>query len=176
MAKTPIAVLAYDSAPYRNRPVLGGSASWTDLVKRGISGNLIHRVEPTRFRGWIDGSPDDALAALSRDLAGQPAPVEVQGGQVAEVPKLRRDLARQIVRVEIQALQVFETAKLRWNGSRQSVAAEQETLQAPQGPEFRRDRACRDPGLPENSSCFLATVRRPTSSQRQVASGVGGFF
>ena len=44
--------------------VLGDAADWADLVKRGIAGNLIHRISQAKFRGWIDGSPDDALAAL----------------------------------------------------------------------------------------------------------------
>ena len=37
---------------------------WDSLLKRGISGNLINRIEQARFRDWIDGSRDDALIAL----------------------------------------------------------------------------------------------------------------
>ena len=44
--------------------VLAGDQGWDSLVKSGIGGNLIHRVELKRFRDWIDGSPDEALLAL----------------------------------------------------------------------------------------------------------------
>ena len=44
--------------------VIGGAGGWADLVKRGIGGNLVFSIAQTRFRGWVDGSPDDALAAL----------------------------------------------------------------------------------------------------------------
>ena len=37
---------------------------WADLVKRGVAGNLVFRVSQAKIRGWVDGSPDDALAAL----------------------------------------------------------------------------------------------------------------
>ena len=44
--------------------VLAGGQDWDTLVKSGIGGNLIHRVELKRFRDWIDSSPDEALSAL----------------------------------------------------------------------------------------------------------------
>ena len=44
--------------------VLGDANGWGDLVKRGIGGNLVFSISQAKFRGWIDGSPDDALAAL----------------------------------------------------------------------------------------------------------------
>ena len=37
---------------------------WGDLVKRGIAGNLIHPIEQSKFRHWIDSFPDAALDAL----------------------------------------------------------------------------------------------------------------
>ena len=37
---------------------------WPDLVKRGISGNLIYSVEMAKFRDWLDDFPDDALLVL----------------------------------------------------------------------------------------------------------------
>ena len=37
---------------------------WRDLVKRGISGNLIYSVEMAKFWDWLDAFPDDALLAL----------------------------------------------------------------------------------------------------------------
>ena len=44
--------------------VLGDADDWASMVKRGIGGNLIFRIEQARFRGWLDDSPDDALVAL----------------------------------------------------------------------------------------------------------------
>ena len=43
---------------------LVGSDKWSDLVKRGITSNLVHHVSNARFRDWIDAEPDEALAAL----------------------------------------------------------------------------------------------------------------
>ena len=44
--------------------VMEGTDRWPELVKRGIAGPFVFRVEQARFREWIDGSPDDALVAL----------------------------------------------------------------------------------------------------------------
>ena len=44
--------------------VLAGADGWGSLVKRGIAGNLINRIEQSRFRRWIDAYPDDATIAL----------------------------------------------------------------------------------------------------------------
>ena len=44
--------------------VLSGAEDWASLVKRGIAGNIIHNVQQSRFRSWIDESPEDALKAL----------------------------------------------------------------------------------------------------------------
>ena len=44
--------------------VLAGTDDWADLVKRGISGIIIHYIQQDKFRRWIDGSPDDAQRAL----------------------------------------------------------------------------------------------------------------
>ena len=44
--------------------VLAGTDGWGSLVKSGIAGNLIHRIELSKFRNWVDESPDDALLAL----------------------------------------------------------------------------------------------------------------
>ena len=44
--------------------VLGFADGWDILVKRGIGGNLINRIEQARFRDWIDEYPDDAIIAL----------------------------------------------------------------------------------------------------------------
>ena len=46
--------------------VRSDAEDWADLVKRGIAGNLIHNVQQSRFRNWIDESPDDALNALQK--------------------------------------------------------------------------------------------------------------
>ena len=44
--------------------VLGEAVNWQAFVKRGISGNLVYRIQQTRFRYWIDQSPGEALLAL----------------------------------------------------------------------------------------------------------------
>ena len=44
--------------------VLNESDGWADLVKRGIAGKLIVGFNQSKFRKWIDASPDDALQAL----------------------------------------------------------------------------------------------------------------
>ena len=46
------------------RTVTQGGDDWIDLVKRGIGGNLVHRIEQAKFRDWIDDAPDDARFAL----------------------------------------------------------------------------------------------------------------
>ena len=44
--------------------VLAGAEGWDSQVKNGIAGNLIHPIEQSKFRDWIDGSPEEALPAL----------------------------------------------------------------------------------------------------------------
>ena len=44
--------------------VLAGADGWASLVKSGIAGNLIHPIEQSKYRHWIDDSPSDALRAL----------------------------------------------------------------------------------------------------------------
>ena len=44
--------------------VLAGTEGWGSLVKNGIAGNLIRPIEQSRFRDWIDGSPEEALPTL----------------------------------------------------------------------------------------------------------------
>ena len=44
--------------------VLGSKDGWTNLVKTGINCNLIFRIDLSKFRDWVDESPDLALAAL----------------------------------------------------------------------------------------------------------------
>ena len=44
--------------------VLAATEGWGNLVKNGIGGNLIHPIEQSKFRDWIDGSPEEALPAL----------------------------------------------------------------------------------------------------------------
>ena len=44
--------------------VTQGIDDWIDLVKRGIGGNLVHRIEQAKFRDWMDAAPDDARFAL----------------------------------------------------------------------------------------------------------------
>lgn len=44
--------------------VLADAEGWGSRVKTGIAGNLIHPIEQSKFRHWIDDSPSDALLAL----------------------------------------------------------------------------------------------------------------
>ena len=44
--------------------VLAGADDWTDVVKSGVSGSIIHFTQQDNFRSWIDRSPDEALRAL----------------------------------------------------------------------------------------------------------------
>ena len=44
--------------------VLAGAEGWGSLVKGGMSGNLIYPIEQSKFRHWVDESPDDSLLAL----------------------------------------------------------------------------------------------------------------
>ena len=46
------------------RAVLNNAEDWQTLVKRGITGNIIHSTQQDNFRRWIDDSPDGALTAL----------------------------------------------------------------------------------------------------------------
>ena len=50
--------------------VLDEAEGWADLVKRGIGGNLVHRVGQAKFRDWLDESPDESLFALQMLWAG----------------------------------------------------------------------------------------------------------
>ena len=53
--------------------VLASAEGWGSLVKNGIAGNLIHPIEQSKFRDWIDGSPEEALAALRELWKGDEA-------------------------------------------------------------------------------------------------------
>ena len=44
--------------------VLNGADNWADLVKKGISGILIHPIMQAKFKDWVDEFPDDTLSAL----------------------------------------------------------------------------------------------------------------
>ena len=55
--------------------VLAGVDGWGYLVKNGIAGNLIHPIEQSKFRHWIDEFPDDALRALQIMWTKEDAPV-----------------------------------------------------------------------------------------------------
>ena len=44
--------------------VLAGDEGWSALVKRGVAGNLIFSVQQSKFRNWLDDSPEAALQAL----------------------------------------------------------------------------------------------------------------
>ena len=55
---------------------LSGADGWGSLVKSGMAGNLIHPIEQSKFRHWIDDSPDEARLALQALWAGVEAPVD----------------------------------------------------------------------------------------------------
>ena len=44
--------------------VLAGSDDWGKKVKAGIAGNLVHPIEQSKFRHWVDEAKSDALLAL----------------------------------------------------------------------------------------------------------------
>ena len=44
--------------------VLTGSTSWPDLVKRSLSGNLIHYMGQVKFRDWVAEEPEESLRSL----------------------------------------------------------------------------------------------------------------
>lgn len=44
--------------------VLGGNENWRELVKRGLTGNLVFPIVRSKFNRWMDNKPDDALEAL----------------------------------------------------------------------------------------------------------------
>ena len=44
--------------------VLNNTVEWADLVKSGVSGNIIYPVQQTKFRNWLDSSPQDVRRAL----------------------------------------------------------------------------------------------------------------
>jgi len=44
--------------------VLAGTGDWPDLVKRGITGNLIFSIQQAKFKDWINNSPDEVRSAL----------------------------------------------------------------------------------------------------------------
>ena len=46
------------------KAVLNDAEDWQTLVKRGVTGNIIHSTQQDNLRRWIDNSPDDALTAL----------------------------------------------------------------------------------------------------------------
>lgn len=44
--------------------VLNNTVEWADLVKSGVSGNIIYPVQQTKFRDWLDSSPQHVRRAL----------------------------------------------------------------------------------------------------------------
>ena len=56
--------------------VLAGAEGWASKVKAGIAGNLIHPIEQSKFRNWIDESLDDPLLGLQAMWVGDDASVD----------------------------------------------------------------------------------------------------
>ena len=44
--------------------VLADDEGWSDLVKRGIAGNLIYSIEQAKLRDWLNDYPDEAITTL----------------------------------------------------------------------------------------------------------------
>ena len=44
--------------------VLENAAGWVDLVKRGMSGNIVFPIQQSKFRDWLDSSSQNARQAL----------------------------------------------------------------------------------------------------------------
>ena len=47
------------------RAVLDNAVGWSDLVKSGMSGNIVVHFSQSKFRDWLDSSPEDARQALA---------------------------------------------------------------------------------------------------------------
>ena len=45
--------------------VLENAVGWVDLVKRGMSGNIVFPIQQSKFRDWLDGSSQNARQALA---------------------------------------------------------------------------------------------------------------
>ncbi len=43
---------------------LRSGLGWDESVKRGLSGNIVYRISQSKFREWLDSSPQDARQAL----------------------------------------------------------------------------------------------------------------
>ncbi len=56
--------------------VLEDAEDWSNKVKAGLVDNLIHRIEQSKFRRWINESPDDALLALQAIWVGDDTSVD----------------------------------------------------------------------------------------------------
>ncbi len=46
------------------KAVLKGQDNWADLMKSGLSGNLIYPIQLARLKDWVTESPDSALRSL----------------------------------------------------------------------------------------------------------------
>ena len=55
--------------------VLTGASDWADLVKSGLSGNLIYPIQLAKLRDWITDSPDKALRSLQAMWTSDEVPV-----------------------------------------------------------------------------------------------------
>ena len=47
------------------KAVLDDAVGWSDLVKSGMSGNVVVHFSQSKFRDWLDSSPEDARQALA---------------------------------------------------------------------------------------------------------------
>ena len=57
------------------KAVLTGGSDWADLVKSGLSGNLIYPVQLAKLKDWVTASPDTALKSLQAIWTWKEAPI-----------------------------------------------------------------------------------------------------
>ena len=65
--------------------ILSGGDGWGGLVKGGLAGNLIYPIEQSKFRHWIDDSPDEAKIALRALWVGVETPVDERIGNFCDL-------------------------------------------------------------------------------------------
>ncbi len=60
---------------HARRAVLTGASNWADLLKIGLSGNLIYPIQLAKLKDWVTASPDNALRSLQAIWTSDKIPV-----------------------------------------------------------------------------------------------------
>ena len=55
--------------------MLTGANNWADLLKSGLSGNLIYPIQLAKLKDWVTASPDNALRSLQAIWTSDNIPV-----------------------------------------------------------------------------------------------------